>query len=258
MGILSEENSAGNESEHVRVPVARRGIAMTRKLLRRMTSAFESDAQQERIEMQADEIEVNETVIDNRLSDVHTTCSLQFLSHDEQKFLCYEKHRSKRWLSIAWFWARSMLRILRILFSLTFRQTPSLPNAETGPRLLPRHPEIVWIRWATTLVAQTDWTEYLDDVVMPSDPDPTADYGDHRNQFAEQILMSAALHADRTADRSSAYGPGEDRIPGFLAFREWRKYPQLCRGKFSKQEFLQRACNTGKWPTIRRSTSESY
>ncbi len=207
LGNLSEENSEGNESGRVRVPVVRLGIAMTRKLLRRLKSAFESDAHQERIEMQADEIEVNETVIDNRLSDVHTTCSMQFLSTDEQKFLRYEKHRSKRWCYIIWFWARSMLRMLRILFSLTFRDTPSLPNAEKGPRLLPRHPEIVWIRWATTLVAQTDWTECLDDVFIPSDPNPDADYGDHRNHFAEKILMSAALHSDRTADKSSAYGP---------------------------------------------------
>ncbi len=35
-------------------------------------------------------------------------------------------------------------------------------------------------------------------MVMPTDPDPGADYVYHRNHFAEQILISAALYADRT------------------------------------------------------------
>ncbi len=41
-----------------------------------------------------------------------------------------------------------------------------------------------------------------------------------------------------------------DDALSFPAFRKWRKYPQLCRGKFSKQEFLQQACNTGSGLTF--------
>ncbi len=46
-----------------------------------------------------------------------------------------------------------------------------------------------------------------------------------------------------------------DDALSFPAFRKWRKYPQLCRGKFSKQEFSATSLQYGKWTDIRISTS---
>ncbi len=127
-------------------------------------------ARQHRIEELADDILVNDTLIDNRLSDVHTTCYMRFPSREEQKIVRLEKLWSKRLCVSVWFWTSSIFRLFRILFSLAFRKAPRLPNTEYGPFLLPSHPETVWIRWATALIAQANWMAELGAVVMPTGP----------------------------------------------------------------------------------------
>ncbi len=204
-----------------------------------------SEPQQARIERLADEILVKEILIDNRLSDVYTACYVRLLSEDEERAVYKESSRVKRLCCRVWYSMRSILRLAIILVSLTFLKTPRLPNSKSGPRLLPRHPETVWIRWATALVAQADWMRSFDIMTIPIDPDLSVEYVPHRDSFAENILMSAALHSCRTGGETSRYERDPSTMPRFLDFQDWRKYPQLCKGKFSKQEFLQRACRTG-------------
>ncbi len=49
---------------------------------------------------------------------------------------------------------------MRILFSLTLLRHPRFSNAGSGPRLVPKHPESIWLNWATALVAQAGWMLY--------------------------------------------------------------------------------------------------
>ncbi len=56
-----------------------------------------SAARQQRIENLADDILVNDTMIDNRLSDVHTTCYMRFLSREEQRTVRHEKLWSNKY-----------------------------------------------------------------------------------------------------------------------------------------------------------------
>ncbi len=204
------------------------------------------DTQQDRIESQADEIEVNDTLIDNRLSEVSTRCTMRFLSQADKIILKRESSSWKRLMCAAWFGLRGIYRCIRICLSLTFCNGPRLPNSENGPRLLPRHAETVSIHWITALVAQANWMQSLSEDSLVTDPHASAEYVYHRNLFAEQILLNAALHC-RRANVSDSCGsqPVIDFDDSFLSFRDWVKYPQLCRGKFSKEEFLRRACRTG-------------
>ncbi len=203
-------------------------------------------SQKERIESQADEIEINDTLIDNRWSEVSTRCYIRFLSQPDQIILKRETSPWKRLLCATWYGLRGIYRFFRICLSLTFCKAPELPNSATGPRLLPRHAETVSIHWITALVAQANWMQGFSHDILVNDPDASTDYVDHRNLFAEQILLSAALHC-RRANASDSYGSqlGIDFDDSFLSFRDWVKYPQLCIGKFSRQEFLRRACRTG-------------
>ncbi len=206
------------------------------------------ETQQERVEKLADEVLVNDTMIDNRLSEVSTRCSMRFLSQEQLVKLRREASFTKFVFLHIQFLLRNVCRFFQVVVSLTFCKSPDLPNPSTGPRLVPRYPEAICLRWATALVAQADWMKGFDNVILPTDPSTSTIYSDHRNHFAEQILLSAALHSCRTRDRSrESASPGhrEDMCPIYLPYHDWSKFPELCRGKFSKQEFLKRACQTG-------------
>ncbi len=81
--------------------------------------------------------------------------------------------------------------------------------------------------------------------IAHEDPNPSAGYDEHRNRFAEQLLLSASLHTRRTAIEGTGNSEHSSMMSGFLSFRDWGNYPELCKGKFSKQEWLKRACETG-------------
>ncbi len=65
---------------------------------------------------------------------------------------------------------------------------------KTKKRLVPKQPESIWLNWATALIAQAGWTLYES---AHTEPDPSADYEKDRDSWAEQVLLSAALHTRR-------------------------------------------------------------
>ncbi len=205
-----------------------------------------------RIEKIADAILVNDSLIDNRLSDVHTVCHPRLMSNAERKIVKKAKHVLLRhWYALR-YGIVNVVRVIRVLFSLALMKAPFVPNTESGPVIVPLHPESVWLHWATALVAQVGWM--VDDNAH-SDPDPIAEYEEHRDHFAEEILLSAALHTQRMSSRvrhateensnGTRCSHENDFMSGFLSFHEWHNFPKLRSGKFSKQEFLRRACKTG-------------
>lgn len=68
-------------------------------------------------------------------------------------------------------------------------------------------------------------------------------------RFTRCLLFSAALHTQSTQTTEKSTNSGKEqnllRPHTFLNFREWRKYPKLCKGVFSEQEILKRICITG-------------
>lgn len=68
----------------------------------------------------ADKILVNETLIDNRLTDVYTACYLNLLSEDEKHVVFQESSLGKRLCYRIWYSVCSILRLPNILLSLTF------------------------------------------------------------------------------------------------------------------------------------------
>lgn len=90
------------------------------------------------------------------------------------------------------------------------------------------------------LVAQI-FSQWLDDMHKSGMSDMSSDDGlcEELSRFRRGILCSAALHTQSRVD-----GGGQG---GYLRFelKEWRRYPKLCKGVFSLQEFLRVACKTG-------------
>ncbi len=88
-------------------------------------------------------------------------------------------------------------------FSLTFLEHPRFSNTDSGPRLVPKYPESLWLNWAIALVAQAGWMLYGS---PQTEPGPSVEYGKSRDSWAEKILLSAALHNRREGQTTfSAY-----------------------------------------------------
>ncbi len=51
--------------------------------------------------------------------------------------------------------------------------------------------------------------------------------------------------ANTNGSDSTVPANGSSCISDILGIQDWQKYPSLCLGEFSKQEFLKRACSTG-------------
>ncbi len=205
----------------------------------------------DRVEKMAENILINDALIDNRLSDVHTVCNFRMFSREESRRMKRAKSRFMQlWLRFRYGFANA-LRGMRMLFSLTFLKTPLFCNADSGPRLVPKYPESIWLNWATALVAQAGWMLCETAHTEP----PFGEYEKRRDYWAEQVLLSAAIHTRRveTTTNSANTNSSESTVPfngrrctsELLGIQDWRKYPKLCGGQFCKQEFLKRACRTG-------------
>lgn len=107
------------------------------------------------------------------------------------------------------------------------------------------------MRWACVLVAQV-FPQWLEDMQKSGVSNMSSDDGltEQLSRFRRGLLCSAALHTrnrigDEVSDRETRTGNVGDRPAGF-ELGGWLKYPQLCKGVFSLQEFLRVACETGK------------
>ncbi len=132
------------------------------------------------IEQIVDDLLVNDTLIDNRLSDVHTVCSFRLFSKMEEKILKKTRLMFRQLQLRFRYGIPNVFRGLKVLFSLAFLNVPFISDAESGPRLVPVRPESLWLKWANSLVAQVGWV--LEDNAH-TDPDPSAEYAVHRKHF---------------------------------------------------------------------------
>ncbi len=113
-----------------------------------------SDAESsDRIERIADNILVNESLIDNRVPAVDTVCEYRLFSREECRKMRTENSTFKRLCLRFWYGFANALRLTPMKISLTFRKCPRSISAHSVSRLVPRRPESTWVNWATALVA---------------------------------------------------------------------------------------------------------
>ncbi len=75
---------------------------------------------------------------------------------------------------------------MRILFCLVFLKHPRFRNAGSGPRLVPKHPKSIWLKWATALVAQAGWMLYESGHTESGHTEPDT-FEKGRDYWAEQF-----------------------------------------------------------------------
>ncbi len=111
-------------------------------LLKWVHSLFVFPEESNRIEKMADNILVNETLIDNRLSDVHTVCNIRLFSREERMKMKRAKSTFKHLHLRFLYGFANVFSGMRMLFSLSFLKHPRFPNADSGLRLVPKRPRI--------------------------------------------------------------------------------------------------------------------
>ena len=113
---------------------------------------FPSDdgSRNERISRIADAIEVNNMLIDNRLSEGDVTSCLKFKGDRETETDIDIYHKQLRLLSHTILLLRS---IPSLLSSIARSQTSSFANRDGDIYLKPRKPEEIYLAWACVLVA---------------------------------------------------------------------------------------------------------
>lgn len=181
----------------------------------------------------ADSLEVNDLVIDNRLTEGEIECILWVKESKSKKSWKQRISSWLRWISCIWY-------LPRMLLAICHSKKPHFSTPESAIYLEPFNAEDIWMQWACVLVAQV-FPKWLQDVQKSGMSDLSSDDGlsEQLGRFRRGVLCSAALH---TQSRVDGGGPG-----GFSRFElnESGKYPTLCKGAFSLQEFLKEACETG-------------
>lgn len=100
------------------------------------------------------------------------------------------------------------------------------------------------MRWACVLTAQvfSEWPKDMQNSGM-SDLSSEDRLSEQRSRFQRGLLFAAALHMQSSMEEEgSAVGVSGHSL---LDFGVWNKYPKLCNGVFSLQEFLRGACESG-------------
>lgn len=189
----------------------------------------------------ADQLVVNDLVVDNRLTEGEIECTPRARQSRSKKSLKERFRTLVRWLSCIWYFPRLLVAICR-------SQEPSFSSPSSAIFLDPYNAEDVYIRWACVLVAQV-FPQWLEDMKQSGMSDMSSDDGlsEQLARFRRDILCSAALHTQHRIDTNvSDEQKFSAREPRCFQLDNWRRYPQLCKGVFSLQEFLKEACKTGR------------
>ncbi len=184
----------------------------------------------------ADEIEINDTIIDNRLMEGLVRCNLRFVSPKQVELISSKNsHFTQLWLYFGLIF-KGIGGIFQVIAYVLMDHIHSKPFFENTPYIEPLEPEELWLRWASVLVADAI-PEWLDSVrFVDHESLDLPDFNRMRDQFAEEILHSAAFHVSK--------GKSDDSH-AFLSYETMKKFDELSDGKFSKYEFLRKSILTG-------------
>ncbi len=222
----------------------------------------EEEATGIRINYIADEITINNVVIDNKLSSGNAVCKLRFLTQKQKSNISKQKLITMKAILWIYYVGGSILRLFLLIFALFFPGIWDLADKNTSPFLEPYFSEEVYMRWASVFIANAahDWFKDIKNFCMkPEEEDEIAEREQHRNEFALELLLCAAMHIRKSGkwngklsgyrDSKNDFGCTEDFCSyrhSFLPFEEWKNYPTLRKGLFRREEFLKFACTSGK------------
>lgn len=207
------------------------------------TTTLDANINESRIDFIVDQITVNNTIIENKLSSGAAVCRLLFLSDSQKSKIAARRYFIQRAALRIYYFTGSIIRLPLILIPLLLPNAWEISGEKSTPYLKPYFSEEIFLRWACVLIANTipDWLVDMRKVCYKNE----SIYCEKREAFAKELLLSAALHLRRQQD-----GPDNvlrtDLSHSFLPYEKWKTYPKLCKGLFSREEFLKIACNSGK------------
>lgn len=188
----------------------------------------------------ANNLKVNDTVIDNQLFHGHARCYLQYdTAHFRVDYdrggIFFQR------LSLGFRLIFLVIHYLRDRFIYVFRGG-ILPRI----RQLPHRPAQVWLNWSVAFAAQ-GLGEWISDFTAAEDPDsmPWPEgvtnkrlYNARRAYFAGEVLASAGLHLWQTSRKAGAPSP--------LVWTQWGEDgSDVCDGRITKNELLWNAVLSG-------------
>jgi len=224
----------------------------------------EKEASEIRINYIADEIPVNNSIVENKLSSGVGVCRLRFISQLQKRFISNQRYWVARACWTVYFYILGMLRLPGLLIAVFFPKWWDLSHIDCSPYLEPYFSEEVYLRWACVLIANAtpDWLADLKELCKRDleDDKHKNPRESRREEFALELLLSAGMHLREASSNSNAnkgsgfeaskndFGCTESKASfrhSFLPFEEWKNYPILRKGLFQREEFLKFACTSG-------------
>lgn len=187
----------------------------------------------------ADSLMINDLIVNNRLTEGEIECFLR-VTKSPPKMAWKAKFRELgRWISCIWYFPRLRVAICR-------SRIANCSSPSSAIYLDPYDAEDIWMRWACILVAQV-FPQWLDDMQKSDMSDMSSEDGlsEQLSRFQRRLLCSAALHVRNRIDEVSDAETMRAAEHSCFELGIWHKYPKLCNGAFSLQEFLSVACETG-------------
>lgn len=214
-----------------------------------------------RVDFIADQISINNTIIENKLSSGVGICKVRFLGKHQKELISRQQSGLAQFALCTYYWTVSLIRLPLVGIPLLFPGFWDITSERSTPYLEPYFSEEIFLRWACVLIANSipEWLQDMKICAPPSsEKDEQQNNEDSRSNFAKQILLSASLHLKRIPPNmhSKAITKSFENF-GFnsessylqhssLPYEEWLNYPLLQDGLFSLEEFLKFACTNGK------------
>ena len=188
----------------------------------------------------ADNILINDTIVNNRLFEGVVRCALRFLRSSKIQEISEENST----LTQVWSYLKHSLLSFFCLFKvLIFVLTERIEEnrGRFDPFLDPYGREESWLKWSTVLISDAI-PNFLDSFrIDETRSSNTSPFVTMREKFAKEMLLSAAIHVQNTSKSNNP----RKMYHAFLPYEELMKYEKMRRGMFSKSEFLRKAVLSG-------------
>ncbi len=188
----------------------------------------------------ADNILINDTIVNNSLMEGVVRCTLRFIRSSKIQAISQKKSKFKQ----VWLYSVHSIVSLFCFFKVIFFVLTGNVQENRGkydPFLEPHSREELWLKWSTVLISDAI-PNFLDSFHTDEARSPdTSSFVEMREKFAEEILLSAAIHVQNTSESNDS----GKMHHAFLPYEELMKYEKMRRGMFSKSEFLRKAILSG-------------
>ena len=188
----------------------------------------------------ADNIFINDTIVNNSLMEGVVRCTVRFIRSSKIQEIYKNDWNFKQ----VWLYTIHVTAALFSLFKVAFFVLTGRVQEKRGKFdifLEPHNREELWLKWATVLISDAI-PKFLDSFQTgKTSNSSTSSFVLMREKFAEEILLSAAIHVQNTSEHNDS----SKMLHSFLPYNELMKYEKMRRGMLSKSEFLRKALLSG-------------